>query len=68
MKAEEAVVVISAIYGEADVKHDLIYLKIPGRPIFDPQVFINPLDNPIDHFGDPTLDKYKSRTRSFKRF
>ena len=28
-------------------------LKIPGQSLFDPQVFIDPLDNPIDHFGDP---------------
>ena len=38
-------------------------LKIPGRPLFDPQVFIDPLDNPIDPqgsisttLGTPTLD------------
>ena len=27
--------------------------ELPGRPLFDPQVFIDPLDNPIDHFEDP---------------
>ena len=32
MKAEEAVVVISAVYGEADVKHNLIYLKFLVDP------------------------------------
>ena len=26
-------------------------LKIPGRPLFDPQVFIDPLNNPINPQG-----------------
>ena len=55
MKAEEAVVVISAVYGQADVKHDLIYLKFLVDPFLTPRCLSTPWIIPSTTLGTPTL-------------
>ena len=55
MKAEEAVVVISAVYGEADIKHDLIYLKFLVDPFLTPRCLSTPWIIPLTTLGTPIL-------------
>ena len=55
MKAEEAVVVTSAVYGEADVKHDLIYLKFLVDPFLIPRCLSTPWIIPSTTLGTPIL-------------
>ena len=56
MKAEEAVVAISDVYGEADVKHNLIYLKFLVDPFLTPRCLSTPWIIPSTTLGTPNLD------------